>query len=186
MSASPENDYVTALYKDRLVWFQDVQTRGQILLTIDGIFASFLTATILGNATSVVTHFWWDSWAFLLILGVSLGTSLFLTVRSIQPRKKAQMITRLVQDAETALSPYPADVMWWFMTVSRLDQARFLEQAGSPSADLLARALAYEGYDLSKHLAFKYQKIRQAFLFTTIALGAFLAVGASYLYHVAR
>jgi hypothetical protein len=186
--AATGDDYVTALYHDRLQWYGDVQTRAQVLLTIDGIFTGFLTGTLLGKANdvrAVVDHFGPETWAFLLLMGIALGLSLILTVAALNPRKSRRQIDRMVR-AESAMRPYPANVMWWFMFVSRLDRERFIEEATHASPELMRRALGYEVYDLSKHLEFKFRAVRAAFRSTSVALIAFLATGGSYLYHVAR
>jgi hypothetical protein len=180
--------FVTALYNDRLEWFRDVQTRAQVLLTVDGIFTGFLTGTLLGKANdvrAVVDHFGPETWAFLLLMGITLGLSLYYTVRALNPLKSARKIEAMMRGEKTK-RPYPPQFMWWFMFVSRLDRDSFVDQAVDASAETMARAMAYEVYDLSSHLETKFRRVRLAFRCTTIALAAFLATGGSYLYHIAR
>jgi Family of unknown function (DUF5706) len=186
---APGDDFITALYHDRLEWFRDVQTRAQVLLTIDGIFTGFLTGTLLGKANdvrAVVDHFGPETWAFLLVMGLALGLSLLLTVAALNPRLSKRQVTAMMRKKRSQ-NPYPADVMWWFMLVSRLaDSDRYIDELVNAPADLKDRALAFEVYSLGKHLEFKFAKVRTAFRCTSIALIAFLATGGSYLYHVAR
>ncbi len=43
-NAAPQRDYAQALY-DRLIgWYEDAERKAQLILTLDGIFLSFLSA----------------------------------------------------------------------------------------------------------------------------------------------
>ena len=181
-------DYVSALYHDRVEWYHDILTRAQVLLTIEGVFAGFLSASLFGKAgdvSGILSHFGKDTWAFLMAMGFSLAASLWLTARVLIPR-----VDRLALRTSITTQPqdgrYRPDVMWWFRHIDGLDRARFIREAVNAPPELLTRALAANVHSLGHHLAFKYKRLSVAFFFTGVTFISFLATGASYLWHIAR
>jgi hypothetical protein len=143
-------EYVSALYHDRVQWYQDALTRAQVLLGIEGVFAGFLAASLFGKAGDVhdtVSHFGWDTWAFLITMGGSLAASLCLTVSVLIPKIDHCAIHEADQ-AKQAGPPYPATVMWWFRHIERLDCTAFVVEAIDAPPVLLTDALANDVYAL--------------------------------------
>ena len=180
-------DYVKQLYDDRRAWYQDVQSRAQLILTIDGIAIAFLTGTLLTKASDVSTTiqlFEWDTWVLLALLALSLLFSLLLTSLSMTPRQRSKKLRQDIAGLRGE-TPYPPSGMWWFVHIGALDKGRFVDEAVHTQPEFAARALADDVFELSHHLERKYRLVRRAYKWTAAALVFFMATGADYLVHVA-
>ena len=99
-------EYSRSLFKDINAWYKNADFKAQILLTLNGTFISFLSASIFMEIeviNEIQTLAGWETWLFLCILTLSIILSIgaaltALLSRLSDPKELAQHLQEIVND----------------------------------------------------------------------------------------
>lgn len=158
------------------------------MLTINGLFITFLTTTVLGSPSTVVQTtgvFGPETWVFLAGMAVLqilaiLSAVACLRSRGLSRRKVEQQLARHAVDPSRP-DTYLPELSAFFLYISALNPEHYANWVGTADGQFIARALASEVADFAPYVLEKHRWINRAFLLTGLALALFLAAGASYL-----
>lgn len=183
-------EYVRRLFANILDRYKDVHNRMQVLLTINGIFLSFLVGNIITRRVdldAIIQSFGPETWALLVLMTTAMGLSILWVILCLSPgiasdgTVKAEVAALRGQDS----GAIPATVMWYFHHIAVLDREEFVSNATQRGTVLETEALATQAHILSGRLVQKFRYARRAFVATGVSFFCFLLTGASYLLRVA-
>jgi hypothetical protein len=191
--ASIALEYLRRLYANVLEWYKSAETKAQLILTLDGVFLSFLTGSILSDPSKVrgiVDSFGPETWLFLTLMSASLSASMVsalfcLFPRVFRPASLTEIYDHFGVDPEKA-STYDPHVLWFFQMIAGLNQAQFEQRLRGIDAELETTALASQIYILSGNVINEHRWVDRGFAFTAGSLILFLATGIGYIFRVAR
>ena len=184
-------DYARRVFEIVTNWYNNADTKAQIILTLDGVFLTFLTSSLLESSDSVdkiILRFGLDTWSFLILMCLCLVGSIVSALLCLLSRifllPKRDSILRQERARIEAIESdegYSPNVMLFFQTISWLDHDKFQQQLGTVDKEFEIKALASQIYHLSKRVNTKHKAINYGFVFTGGSLIFFLAAGISYL-----
>jgi len=180
-------DYSRRLFELVINWYNNADSKAQIILTLDGAFLTVLTSSILGNpddAGKIIGRFGPDTWLFLILMCLCLVGSIVSALICLLSRifllpKRDSVLRRERARVETA-ETYSPNVMLFFQSVSWLDHDKFQEQLKTVDKEFEVEALASQIHHLSKRVSTKHKAVNYGFVFAGATLVFFLAVGISY------
>ncbi len=185
---APDGDdamqYAQDLYVNVVDWYKVAELKAQIVLTLNGLFTTFLIGTIVtkrSDAQEVLEPFGVETWIALGLMVATLASSILCALMCLVTRvmPHSEIIERHLDDIEKG-RPYPAEMMWFFQTISRLPEKDYCEQAVGVKRDFHTKALVSQNYLLSGKVLKKHIWVNRAFAFTATTLLLFLCVGTSY------
>lgn len=186
----PALDYTRRLYGNLVDWYKTAETKAQILLSLDGIFVSLVVGSLLRDrdgTRSTLEEFGVETWAAVATVGVAISASIFCALMCVVSRvmPRAEMARRFPELADdSAGTRYPPEAMWFFQTISRLDEQRYTTEALRMTAETEARALANQSYLLSGRVLKKHLWVNRGFGFAAAALVALVVAAGSFLWRV--
>ena len=166
------------VYAEVREWYRVADAKGQMLLTIDGVFVTVLTATILGSpdeAGARAAVFGTDTWLLAVFTGAALLGSISCATLCLRSRL-GKAVSRAGQG--------PSDA-WWFGSIARLDPAAFNTMLRSVDEDFELDALSHEISVVSRNVLVKHRWANRGWLLAAFALVGLLGTTASYLVRVA-
>lgn len=189
-----ESELSDALAYSRLVfervidWYKNADSKAQIILTIDGVFITFLTTSIFKNPdelSKITQRFTAYTWIFLILMCVCLIGSVISALMCLWSRillssKRDRVLMREKQRIGEA-EKYSPSVMLFFKTISWLDHDKFQVELAGVNKEFEIKALASQSYLLSKRVYVKHLLINSGFVLSGASLIFFLASGISYL-----
>jgi hypothetical protein len=152
---NPPLEYSRRLYENVVDWYKIAETKAQIILSLDGIFTSLLVGALFVKGPDLkdtLKFFGPETWIFLALMAACLVTAIICAlvclVSRVMPRKEIQ---RRYGATLKNCPPddYPPEVMWFFQTISQLNEEFYTRQAGKVSSDLERRALSNQNFLLS-------------------------------------
>lgn len=184
-------EYARRLYATVVDWYKSAEAKAQILLSLDGIFASFVVSSMLvgeAEADELFGSFGWETWLLFGLMLLALAGSIVCCLLCV--------VSRVMSDDEVARrygrwldgvppEPYPPEMLWFFQTLSRLDESRYADQVVDLSGEDEARALADQIVLLSRRVLRKHQWVNRGFLLGAATLVLFLLGGVSFVARVA-
>ncbi|GAA0452469.1 hypothetical protein Ade02nite_00420 [Paractinoplanes deccanensis] len=183
-------DYSRRLYANVVDWYKVAETKAQVILSLDGIFISFLIGSVLAtsaDARDAVKQFAWHTWIALALLAVSLAASVFSAVRCLITRvmtpteARKRYTSEPGQDRPDGQMP---ESLWFFQSIAMFDETVYCESALGVDAEAEKAALNNQIYLLSGKVLKKHRWVNRGFFFAGAALIFFLAVGLSYLWQI--
>jgi hypothetical protein len=181
-------DYARRVFDKVLDWYKNADSKAQIILTLDGIFLTFLTSSVFrspNEISNVISRFKFDTWLFLALMCLCLVGSIVSALMCLWSRVflRAQQDSVLIRAKEELKTSerYSPNVMLFFKTISWLDHDEFQEQLGKVDKEFEIKALASQIFLLSKRVYRKHLLINCGFVLAGASLIFFLAVGISYL-----
>jgi hypothetical protein len=183
-------EHARLLFSNVLEWYKSADSKAQILLTVDGVFLSFLTGSLFlkrSDLRGVIEVFGTETWVFLGVMVMtligSIGAALAcLSSRIGIPQNLQNHIADVRSKEGTVIRP---EIMWFFGMVAQLnDPRRFQERMRAMTVEDEINALASEIFLVSKNVLNKHQWLNRGVFLITIALLLFLAAGVSYLIRV--
>jgi hypothetical protein len=169
-AGGPALEYSRRLYDSVVSWYDAAERKAQVILTIDGLVLSVVTASLAltGDAESALGDVGALAWILAGLMFVSFLASLYCVVLCL--------VSRLAL-GRAAGSEGEVGTMWFFGMVERWDPARFREAVreravddGFETDELLSQAVV-----LSRNVARKHAWVNRAFVFTALAF-AFAAM----------
>jgi hypothetical protein len=184
--------YTKALYTNIIDWYKDVQTRAQLLLTLDGAFVTILSGVIFAKGTDLqaaTENFGLETWMFLGALGLSFGFSGLFTILALMPlglnenRIWERFEKTMQEDARAGRTP-PTSVMWYSQFVQRVGRDNFLRDSAKIGDREEQAALASQIFALSERLGRKYRWVFYGYVGAGAALLMLLLTVGSYLIRI--
>lgn len=180
-------DYARRLFELVINWYNNADSKAQIILTLDGAFLTFLTSSILGSPDDIrkiSERFGPDTWLFLILMCLCLVGSIVSALLCLLSRifllPKRDSILKAEREKVKTAKTYSPNVMLFFHTISWLDHDKFQKQLGAVDHEFEIKALASQIYHLSKRVDTKHKAVNYGFVFAGASLVFFLAVGVSY------
>lgn len=181
-------DYSRRLLELVINWYNNADSKAQVILTLDGAFLTFLTSSFLGRPDDlgkIIGGFGPDTWLFLILMGLCLLASIVSALVCLLSRifllPGRDKILRDEKARVKTAERYSPNVMMFFLTISWLDHNKFQEQLKTIDKEFEVEALASQIYLLSKRVTTKHKAINYGFVFAGATLVFFLAVGTSYM-----
>src|SRR5262245_32886463 len=130
-------------------WYSAAETKAQVVLTLNGIFITFATGSILVNREAVartVTIFGAETWIFMA--GMSIGSAGSLTcavicliARGVQSKRVHEMFNRYGVDLNK-VDTYVPEVAIFFADLAELRPDLYADRMLSINPQFIVRALA--------------------------------------------
>ncbi|MBL6999255.1 MAG: hypothetical protein ISR73_05285 [Gammaproteobacteria bacterium] len=191
-NGSPSLKYTQRLWGNILDWYNNADTKAQILLTLSGVFLSFLTSaafTKKSDLKPIVDLFGIETWVLLSLMTAFLIATIIsalLCLRSSleDPEEIDKHLHDIVVDIEGKNRQWP-ETMWFFGMIAQLkDRKRFQARLHEFTEEDELQALSSQIFIVSKNVLKKHKLVNRGFLFITLTLLAFLASSVSYVARV--
>jgi hypothetical protein len=151
-------EFVRDIATDLRYWYSSAESKAQLVLTVNGIFLTFLTTGMLASrstAAQATAVFGPETWVFLAAMSACLGLGILSAVACLASRglRKHGHLNELRHHAVNPhiTGSYPPELAAFFYDLTALEPRRYADRA---------------------------------FIFTGLTLGFFLATGVSYLIRV--
>jgi hypothetical protein len=177
--------YARRLYDRIIAWAEVADRRAQLILTLNGVFVSFLVGSMLSKPTelqAVTTEFGVETWACLgamaLILVLSIGFAISCLVSRFNDDEGARRSLETNSDL----------VAWYFPVIAKMGEAekeKFMTSVVGVDATIEAKTLADNAVRAAGYVVKKYNRVNLGFLCAAVSLVLFLLAGASYVVRVA-
>jgi hypothetical protein len=182
-------EHLRDLGADLRYWYNSAETKAQLVLTVNGLFTTFLTSSILGSPSTVAQTtgaFGPETWALLAAMATCqvlaiLSAVTCLRSRGLSRRKLEQQLAQHGVDPDRPSTYAPELSAFFFFYITALKPRHFTAWISDADREFTTRALASEIVDFSPYVLAKHRWINRAFLLTGLTLALFLATGASYL-----
>ena len=181
-------EYLRDLAADLRYWYSSAESKAQLVLTVNGVFVTFLTTAALAGRdqiTRATAGFGPETWTALSGMSASLALAIFSAVACLASRGlSAARLRRRLQDL--AVEPgiaatYPPEIAAFFHHLSALRPGQYADRIMTASPDFLTRALASDIIEFAPYIVAKHRWVNRAFIFTGLTLAFFLCTGISYL-----
>jgi Family of unknown function (DUF5706) len=180
-------EYARRLLELVISWYNNADSKAQIILTLDGVFLTVLTSSLLetpDDVRKIVGGFGPETWLFLILMCLCLVGSIISALTCLLSRifllPKRDSVLRQERERVKTAETYSPNVMLFFHTISWLDHDKFQEQLRTVDQEFEVKALASQIYHLSKRVSTKHKAINYGFVFAGASLVFFLAAGISY------
>jgi hypothetical protein len=187
-----QRDHVQALYDRVIGWYEDAERKAQLILTLDGVFLSFLSASAFkrkDDLQATTEPFGWETWVLLGLMAASLAISIVSAVIALRSRMYSQ---RALEEAFRARgvkrddeSTYGPAVTWFFQHVANLDPDRLAGALARAEPSFAVRALADNVVPLARNVVSKHRWVNRGFFFAGAVLVFFLGAVVSYVWRAA-
>jgi hypothetical protein len=185
--------YARSLWANILAWYNNADTKAQVLLALNGAFIGFLSSSVFMKAedlAGLVSSFGAETWVFaaalvLALLGSVLGALLCLWSRMEDPNEIRRHLDSIVQDKEGRIEQDP-ETMYFFGHIAQLpDRKRFEARMARFQASDEIRALSSQIFLVSRNVLKKHVWVNRGFVLAGAALVFFLLTAVSYAARVA-
>ena len=185
-------EYARALYERVIAWYESAERKAQLILTLDGVFLSLLTGSLLSKPDDlrpIIDTFGPDTWALFALMCVALVGSIGSAVSCLYSRiyrdtDLARFREQYDVDVDDPES-YAPQAMWFFQEVAALkpEHVRARLRKAEPGFEL--DALAVQAVMLAGRVVQKHRLVNIGFILAGAVLVLFLLTGISYAARVA-
>jgi len=181
-------DYARRVFDHNLDWYKNADTKAEIVLTLDGVFLTFVTSSILMkpvDSLEILRSFTILTWSLFGIMSLSLAGSIFCAIAclwsriSLFKRARDKYFEARKIDAEK-LETYVPETTFFFQSISRLDPHLYQKFLLSANKEFEVLALTADIHTLSKNVLSKHRFVDFSFMLAGICLLCFFALGISY------
>ena len=162
-------EYARRLYDDVRSWYDNADTKAQVVLAIDGAFLAFLTGAIFskpGDLKEVVGSFSTWTWSLLALMTLCLLASVISAICCLWSRtysaKELQEFVEAAQCAKGDSAQYAPKAMWFFQMVANLEERRFRATLEAVNGLFEIEAMASQIQILSKNVRTKHHALPSA------------------------
>lgn len=180
-------DYSRRAFELVISWYNNADSKAQVILTLDGAFLTFLMSSIFASPddlAKIIGRFGPDTWLFLILMGASLVASIVSALMCLLSRTfllaGRDNVLREERARVKTAKTYSPNVMLFFQSISWLDHDKFQAQLKTVDKEFEVEALASQIYHLSKRVTIKHKAVNYGFTFAGVTLLFFLAAGISY------
>lgn len=188
MSSENPVEYVRRLYDDVRRWYDNADTKAQIVLAIDGAFLAFLTGAIFakpGDLRAIVGSFSSLTWSLLALMVLCLIASVISAIWCLWSRiysvRKLREFIADAQRAKAGPAQFAPKVMWFFQMVANLEQSQFRASLEAVDVSFEIEAMASEIQILSRNVRTKHRAVNAGFVLSATTLIVFFFAGLSYM-----
>ena len=183
-------EYVRRVYDRVLAWYESAERKAQLVLTLDGVFLSFVTGSLLSKPDElqpILAEFGPETWVLAGGTLTALLASIACAVGCLWSRLYNERELRAEYDKSPGGREHPGpDVLWFFQFVAGLESARVAEALRAITSEEFERdALAGSVAPLAKNVVRKHRLVNFGFLLAGAVLALFLLTGVSYVLRVA-
>lgn len=170
--------YCRSVYAGMLDWYKIADAKGQLLLTLNGVFVTVLSSSLLlrpEDLSARKTQLTLIAWVFILGAAVAVGYSIFCGIMCLRSRLSNADLDKLhanfqYLDGEGRVQYRPA-VTFWFGTVARFkDQKKGLDLLLKSNAEFELSALADEILLFAPNVLAKHQWVNRGWVAAGCAL----------------
>lgn len=192
-SHSESLEYTRRLYQNVLGWYENADSKAQVVLAIDGGLVAFISTTVFSKPDDIkeivtaLPDITWVLLAFMVVsLMISMGASIFCLWARIYSAKHLQIIINAsiekakVKQKVLEDKRYPPAIVCFFQFIERLDKEKFRETLCSVNFEYEIKALASQIHILSGNVRKKHYAVNIGFIFAAAALVSFFASAVSY------
>jgi len=183
-SPSVALDHARRLFDNCTDWYKSADSKAQVLLTLDGAFVTFLTGSVFGkpgDAAQVINKFGSETWILLALMCAAMTFSIFSAICCLWSRTFPQReLKERIANAAPDKDGYPAQVMWFFQFIHKLDPEIFTKQLLNTDEQFAIKVLASQILELSRTVLKKHSWINLGFASAAISLIVFVGVLVSY------
>jgi Family of unknown function (DUF5706) len=183
---------VRALDERVIGWYRDAERKAQLILTLDGVFLSFLSASAFqasADLRATTARFGPETWVLLGLMAACLTLSIGSAVIALRSRMAPQ--SKLQRELEQR-RPTPHDdatygpaVTWYFQHLARLDPDALAGTLTRADASFAIQSLAHNLVPLAENVVRKHRWVNRGFFFAGAVLVFFLAAAVSYVTRIA-
>ena len=181
--ASEALDYTRRLNTETLDWYRNADLKSQVLLTIDGVFLAFLTASVFKaprDLQPIVARFGIETWILLGLMMLALSGSIISALLSLWSRGVVRRPVGRNDHARTPEVELVAAKMWFFEDIRRHDQERFIRALHRADQYMEVDAVGASIFVLASNVSRKHRWVNVGFLLVGVTLLLFLAAAVSY------
>jgi hypothetical protein len=181
--ASEALDYTRRVNAETLDWYKNADLKSQILLTIDGVFLAFLTASVFKaprDLQPIVARFGLETWFLLGLMTLALSGSIVSALLSLRSRGMLRRPDGRNDEAGTPEVEPVAAKMWFFEDIRRNDQKEFIRALHRVDQALEIDAVGHSAFILASNVSRKHRWVNVGFLLAGATLLLFLAAAVSY------
>ena len=176
--------YNTRLYADVFEWYKIAETKGQLLLTLNGVFVTALAGVLLLKPADVAqakTFGGW-TWLCLAVLGFSVTASTFSAAMCVAARlrdaSKKRLKSKFKVDTEDART-YRPETAWWFGYIATLQPKAqpnaITDYLRTASREFERDAITSAVAGLAPNVLRKHRWVNRGWWFAALALVSLLA-----------
>lgn len=181
-------EFLRDLGADLRYWYGAAESKAQLVLTVNGVFLTFLTTSALAGRqqlTMAMAVFGSETWVFLGSMSACLALAILSAVVCLASRglSRAELRRRLTDLAVRpgSAATYPPELAVFFHDLSALQPDQFADRIMTCRQDFITNALATDIIEFAPYVVAKHRWVNRAFIFTGLTLAFFLCTGVSYL-----
>jgi hypothetical protein len=176
-------DYLRHVYASTRQWYTASETKAQLLLAVNGVFASILFGLIFDRSaggSARITHFKADTWVFLSVTSLALICAIVCASVSLWSHhgKAGAEFGRLGIDPQDPAT-YRPEVLWYFGHIAQLDRQAVGQKLRTVNYESEIRTLSYHVVDLAHKVLRKHRWVNAGWAFTALALIVLIGGGTS-------
>ena len=186
-------EYTRRLYDDVREWYDNADSKAQVVLAIDGAFLAFLTGAIFGKPDDLRAVFGTFSvwtWSLLAVMTLCLMGSVISAIWCLWSRTyspaKLQEFVQAAQREKNNSAQYAPKAMWFFQMVANLEERRFRTTLEAVNGSFEIEAIASQIQILSRNVRTKHRAVNTGFVLAAMTLILFFFAGLSYLAKTVR
>lgn len=173
------------MYSQLIDWYKMADTKGQLLLTLNGAFITILTGVVITTPEVLMqrkAQFGAATWVLLAAAAVSTFVSVISAVACLHSRLSN---ARLRQHAEVFIERGPGGVTYhpvttfWFGTIAQLPREAGLQLYRSADGEFELDALSEEILLLSTNVLVKHRWVNRGWMAAGVTLLLLLAIVVS-------
>ena len=186
---SPSVEYARSLYDDVVHWYDNADTKAQVLLTLVGAFTAFLTSSAIIGADELKTITRCMSplvWGVLLLMAAMVALAVLAGLACLWSRIRLTPETeQAIARTETDLKHRtPGRVIGFFGTLRRLRKERFVTDLQGLDQDYELQIRAAQIHALSGRVYWKHVSVNIGFVSGGLSLLLFLLAAGLYVWNV--
>jgi hypothetical protein len=172
--------YNRRLYADVFEWYKIAETKGQLLLTLNGVFVTALAGVLLLKPADVAQAKTFGGWTWLClgVLGFSVTASTFSAAMCVASRlrdaSKKHLRSKFGVDTEDART-YRPDTAWWFGYIATLQPNAITNYLRKASREFERDAITSAVAGLAPNVLTKHRWVNRGWGFAALALVSLLA-----------
>jgi hypothetical protein len=184
-------DYARNLYKLILDWYKNADLKAQVLLTLDGVFLTFLTGSIFTKpeeASRLFAAFTTPIWLLLVAMCLCLMGSIFSALSCLwsrlylPPRIPSVLQKEGIRPSEG--ETYPSQALGFFQFISHFQKDQFRERLKTLDHEEEMEILAFQLIEVSKNVTKKHFWVDCGFFTASLSLLFFLCAGMLYVWNL--
>jgi len=178
--------YSRTVYSSLMDWYRVADAKGQLLLTLNGIYITVLSSIVIVSPRNLVSHkanIAPASWLFLAGAVVATAISILSAIRCLQSRLSNAKLDKdrdfFAEPNSMKLDRYRPAVTFWFGTIARMDQGVGLWMLRSADEAFELAALTEEIFLLAPNVLAKHRWVNKGWVAAGTSLLLLLAGAVS-------